>query len=206
MKAAQQSLFDHEISLPYKGKTADFIKIIEFNRDESSDADKFQIEYSFHISPFGEILIASTDKGICFVWFTDDQSSALAELEKRFPLAQLENKSANCHLEVIQFFNNDSTTWPTINVHLKGTAFQIKVWQSLLEIPFGKQTNYIEIAKAINQPNASRAVGTAIGKNPIAFLIPCHRVVQTNGQLGGYRWGLNRKSSIIQWEMESNRK
>lgn len=204
MKAAQQSLFDHETSLPAKGKPADFISIIEFNTNEFTDTDKFQIEYSFHISPFGEILIASTDKGICFVWFADDQPSALAELEKRFPLAQLEHKSANCHQEVIQFFNNDNTTWPTINVHLKGTAFQIKVWQSLLEIPFGKLANYIEIAKSIDQPNASRAVGTAIGKNPIAMLIPCHRIVQTNGQLGGYRWGLERKASIIKWELGSN--
>lgn len=204
MKAAQQSLFDHETSLPAKGKPADFISIIELNTNEFTDTDKFQIEYSFHISPFGEILIASTDKGICFVWFADDQPSALAELEKRFPLAQLEHKSANCHQEVIQFFNNDSTTWPTINVHLKGTAFQIKVWQSLLEIPFGKLANYIEIAKSIDQPNASRAVGTAIGKNPIAMLIPCHRIVQTNGQLGGYRWGLERKASIIKWELGSN--
>jgi AraC family transcriptional regulator of adaptative response/methylated-DNA-[protein]-cysteine methyltransferase len=204
MKAAQQSLFDHEFGLSnQRVKPADFINIIEFNTDDSVDTENFQIEYSFHISPFGEILIASTDKGICFVWFADDQPSAIAELEKRFPLAQFEHKAANCQQEVMHFFNNDSATWPRINLHLKGTEFQIKVWKAVLEIPLGKLTNYIEIAKEINQPNASRAVGTAIGKNPIALLIPCHRVVQTNGQLGGYRWGLERKASIIKWELGS---
>ncbi len=206
MKAAQQSLFEHEISLPSKGKPADFINIIEINTDEPAHDQNFQINYSFTNSSFGELLIASSDKGICFVWFTDDQSSALTELGKRFPSAKIEQKSTQEHLDVLCYFNKDITSWRKIDLHLKGTAFQIKVWQSLLEIPFGKLTNYIEIAKAINQPNASRAVGTAIGKNPIAMLIPCHRVVQTNGQLGGYRWGLNRKSSIIQWEIERNRK
>lgn len=204
MKAAQQSLFDYETSLPSKGKPADFINITEINTDDSSQVQKFDINYSYTNSTFGELLIASTDKGICFVWFADDQTSAIAELKKRFPSAKLEEKSTQEHLDVMSFFNKDFTTWPTINLHLKGTAFQIKVWQSLLEIPFGKLTNYIEIAKAIKQPNASRAVGTAIGKNPIAFLIPCHRVVQTNGQLGGYRWGIERKASIIKWELGSN--
>ena len=204
MKAVQQSLFDREISLPAIGKPADFINITEMNTDEASQNQKFEINYSFSNSAFGELLIASTDQRICFVWFVENQTSAINELETRFPSANLEQKSTKEHQGVLCFFNKDINAWPKLNLHLKGTAFQIKVWQSLLEIPFGKLTNYIEIAKASNQPNASRAVGTAIGKNPIAFLIPCHRVVQTNGQLGGYRWGLERKASIIKWELGSN--
>ena len=101
------------------------------------------------------------------------------------------------------FFNHDASKWPKINLHLQGTEFQVKVWNALLDIPFGTSTNYISIATEIENPKASRAVGTAIGKNPIAFIIPCHRVVQTNGQLGGYRWGIDRKAELIKWENKS---
>ncbi len=204
MKAAQQSLFDND---PYlsgpKVIPADFITITEINTKAPAQSGDFEIHYSFSDSPFGELFIASTHKGICFVWFVDDKASAIAELETRFPSAQLEPKSTQEHQEVIYFFNHDATKWPKINLHLQGTEFQLKVWKALLNIPFGTSTNYINIATEIEKPKASRAVGTAIGKNPIAFLIPCHRVVQTNGQLGGYRWGIDRKAELIKWENKS---
>jgi AraC family transcriptional regulator of adaptative response/methylated-DNA-[protein]-cysteine methyltransferase len=173
---------------------------------ESADQKDFQIKYGFYPSHWGELLIASTDQSICFVWFLEDHTSAINELEKRFPSSSIEQQQMQVHQKVIHFFNSDGASQPHINLHLKGTLFQLKVWRALSEIPFGKLVNYMDIAKSIGQPNASRAVGTAIGKNPIAVLIPCHRVVQTNGQLGGYRWGLERKTAIIKWEMESNRK
>ena len=87
-----------------------------------------------------------------------------------------------------------------IKLHLKGTEFQLKVWESLLKIPMGELTTYGEIAKNIGNNKASRAVGTAIGSNPVAFLIPCHRVIQSSGHFGGYMWGTTRKTVIIGWE------
>jgi AraC family transcriptional regulator of adaptative response/methylated-DNA-[protein]-cysteine methyltransferase len=94
----------------------------------------------------------------------------------------------------------ENTASKTIALHVKGTEFQLKVWAALLEIPFGELSNYGEIAQQIGHSKASRAVGTAIGSNPIALLIPCHRVVQANGKLGGFKWGLERKAAIIAWE------
>lgn len=164
---------------------------------------EIQINYSFVQTDFGEILVASTHKGICLIWFTESRSEAITELSKRFPGSSIEEKAEDLHQAVLQFFLPDDSMWPKLNVLVQGSPFQLKVWKALLQIPFGQLTNYKNIADQIEQPNASRAVGTAIGKNPIAFLIPCHRVVQTNGQLGGYMWGINRKSAIIKWEQEA---
>lgn len=203
MKAAQQSLFDNDPNLTGPKVTlADFIAITEINTEAPAQLRDFEIRYSFSDSPFGELLIASTHKGICFVWFVDDKASAIAELETRFGSAKLEHKSTKEHQDVMCFFNHDATKWPKINLHLQGTEFQLKVWKALLNIPFSTSTNYISIATEIENPKSSRAVGTAIGKNPVAFLIPCHRVVQTNGQLGGYMWGIDRKAAILRWERE----
>jgi AraC family transcriptional regulator of adaptative response/methylated-DNA-[protein]-cysteine methyltransferase len=97
-------------------------------------------------------------------------------------------------------FRDDWTDLDRIKLHLKGTAFQIKVWNALLRIPTGALKSYIEVARETGDPGASRAVGTAIGKNPVAYLIPCHRVITSSGNLGGYHWGIDRKSAIIGWE------
>ena len=98
-------------------------------------------------------------------------------------------------------FQNDWSNLPDIKLHLKGTDFQLKVWETLLKIPMGELSTYGDIAKKIQNPNASRAVGTAIGSNPVAFLIPCHRVIQSSGNFGGYMWGNTRKTAIIGWEV-----
>ncbi|HLW30052.1 MAG TPA: methylated-DNA--[protein]-cysteine S-methyltransferase, partial [Brumimicrobium sp.] len=100
----------------------------------------------------------------------------------------------------ILFFSQDWARIKKIKLHIKGTDFQLKVWKTLLEIPLGKLSTYGEIAQHIQKPKAARAVGTAIGSNPIAFLIPCHRVVQSSGGIGGYMWGADRKVKIINWE------
>ena len=97
-------------------------------------------------------------------------------------------------------FQEDWKQLDQIKLHLAGTPFQLKVWESLLKIPMGHLTTYGDIAQTIQNPNASRAVGTAIGSNPVAFLIPCHRVIQNSGHIGGYMWGLDKKSAIIGWE------
>lgn len=158
------------------------------------------IQYSYASSFFGEFLVASTSKGICFLAFETASSDSLIELQQLFPKAQFVEKQTDFHLQAIQFFQR---TWehPTsLHLHLKATPFQLKVWESLLKIPFGEVATYGAIASKINNPTAQRAVGTAIGSNPVAYLIPCHRVIQSSGQIGGYKWGPTRKSAILGWE------
>ncbi|NNF18325.1 MAG: methylated-DNA--[protein]-cysteine S-methyltransferase [Flavobacteriaceae bacterium] len=159
-----------------------------------------EIHYEFYDSVFGKVLIASTDKGICQVLFTEDEEKALAKLQGSFPKAMLEKKAEPIHLEALRRFQADPNSEEPLALHLKGTPFQLKVWQALLRIPEGRVKTYGQIAAEIEMPKASRAVGTAIGSNPVGFLIPCHRVIQSSGALGGYRWGVNRKSAILGWE------
>jgi AraC family transcriptional regulator of adaptative response/methylated-DNA-[protein]-cysteine methyltransferase len=158
------------------------------------------INYSFAHSPFGNILVASTPRGICHLAFVDEQDSALADLMVRFPAATF-----NCIVDHLQqnalfIFTQQWDKLKDIKLHLRASPFQLKVWETLLKIPAGRLTTYGTIASTINAPKAARAVGTAIGDNPIAFLIPCHRIIQSSGALGGYAWGLTRKSAIIGWE------
>ncbi|MGO1244388.1 MAG: methylated-DNA--[protein]-cysteine S-methyltransferase [Sphingobacterium sp.] len=159
-----------------------------------------QISYGYYPTPFGTALIASTQKGICMVAFEDDAAGSLATLRKNFSCAVIQKYNDPAHLPVLDFFAGDWTNLKTIKLHLRGTAFQLKVWEALLKIPMGKLTTYQYIARELDNENAARAVGTAIGNNPIAFLIPCHRVIQSSGLLGGYRWGLTRKTALIVWE------
>jgi AraC family transcriptional regulator of adaptative response/methylated-DNA-[protein]-cysteine methyltransferase len=162
------------------------------------------INYSFSNTPFGEVIIASTDKGICYTAFQEHQAHSIAQLQLQFPNAHLKNQIDNIQQNALSIFNDDWTNLPSIKLHLKGTPFQLQVWQSLLKIPQGKLSTYGQIAANLNRKNASRAVGNAIGSNPVAFLIPCHRVIQSNGTYGGYKWGSNLKSAIIGWEASKN--
>lgn len=158
------------------------------------------IQYSFNESPFGQIIVASTAKGICYLAFIDNETVGEIELKKQFPNANYQKQSDEIQQSVLSFFQQDWSNLKKVKLHLKGTDFQLKVWQALLQIPLGELTTYGNIAEKINQPKASRAVGTAIGSNPIAYLIPCHRVIQTSGKMGGYRWKPLRKKIMIGWE------
>ncbi len=158
------------------------------------------INYSFAESPFGELIIASTEKGVCHIAFEDNGTQALTMLKQRFPNAAYHQIVDKFQQDTLYIFQKDWSNLDKIKLHLNGTAFQLKVWESLLRIPMGNLTTYGDIAKHIGKPTASRAVGTAIGNNPIAFLIPCHRVIQASGNIGGYMWGPTRKSAIIGWE------
>ena len=158
------------------------------------------IYYSFAESPFGNIIVASTEKGICYMAFEDDEEKALNDLATKFPNAHHEQKLTMIQQHALFIFQNDWSKLPEIRLHLKGTPFQLKIWECLLKIPMGKLSTYGTIAHQIGSPKASRAVGTAIGHNPVAFLIPCHRVIQSNGNFGGYMWGNTRKTAIIGWE------
>ncbi|MDF2381240.1 methylated-DNA--[protein]-cysteine S-methyltransferase [Nostoc ellipsosporum NOK] len=158
------------------------------------------IHYSFAESPFGQLIIASTTKGICYMAFEDDQQKAIVGLQQKFPQAQIAEGMGLHQDNAIQFFQRDWTRLPEIRLHLRGTDFQLKVWESLLKIPMGRLSTYGSIAERIGNGRASRAVGTAIGDNPVAFLIPCHRVIRSSGVIGQYMWGTTRKTAIIGWE------
>ena len=161
---------------------------------------KLTINYCFAESPFGQLIVASTTKGVCHLFFAEQKNQALAELKQRFPNAQYHQVIDKFQQDALFIFQNDWQQLDQIKLHLNGTAFQLKVWQALLSIPLGRLSSYGNIAKTIKQPSASRAVGTAIGSNPVAFLIPCHRVIQATGNIGSYMWGPTRKSAIIAWE------
>lgn len=159
-----------------------------------------QIQYSFAKTLFGDIIIASTQKGICHLAFVANQQTETEKLFKLFPNASFVQKTDLLQQNALQFFSNDWNDLHKIKLHLKGTPFQLKVWQSLLKIPLGNISTYATIAENILSPKATRAVGTAIGANPVAFLIPCHRVIKSSGIIGEYHWGSNRKVAILGWE------
>ncbi|HXB28567.1 MAG TPA: methylated-DNA--[protein]-cysteine S-methyltransferase, partial [Puia sp.] len=159
------------------------------------------INYSRAETIFGDILIASTEKGICHISFIQENlKSPEEEIINRFPSSTLEQKTDLHQQQALKLFREDWSDLNQVKLHLKGTAFQIKVWNALLHIPLGSLKSYLNIANEIGDVNASRAVGTAIGNNPVAFLIPCHRVITSSGNLGGYHWGVDRKSAMIGWE------
>ena len=162
--------------------------------------EALHIHYSFAETIFGSVIIASTPKGICHMAFSEVDRDALAYLKKQFPRATFIEDQDELQRKALAIFQQDQHSLSEIKLHLKGTDFQLKVWQSLLKIPMGQLSSYAHIAQEIGQERASRAVGTAIGSNPVAFLIPCHRVIQSSGQRGGYMWGTTRKTAMIGWE------
>lgn len=200
----QATLFDaaFETGLSGTGRLHDlFINIEGMTPAEYRNGGKsLSINYSFAESPFGNLLVASTKKGICYMAFDDGEANTLHNLKQKFPNATLHKKSDLIQQNALFIFQNDWSKLPEIKLHLKGTDFQLKVWETLLKIPMGRLSTYHNIAEQIGSPNASRAVGTAIGSNPVAFLIPCHRVIQSSGKIGGYMWGNTRKTAIIGWE------
>ena len=161
------------------------------------------IRYGVHETPFGSCLIAVTERGITDLRFLDEADNVenvVAQLRSEWPSADC-TSDATATLPYIQqlFYTKDDLTQP-LPVLLRGTNFQIKVWEALLRIPTGRLVSYDDVARSIGQPTASRAVGTAIGSNRLAYLIPCHRVLQKSGGLGGYRWGTARKQAMLGYE------
>jgi len=163
------------------------------------------VRYGFHPAPFGECLIATTTRGVCHLAFVQPVSrrEALDRLRKEWPLADLVPDQDATRAAVAKAFPPPgSAAQPSLAIHVKGTNFQLKVWRALLEIPVGQVTTYGAIAAAIGDPKASRAVGTAVGSNPVSYLIPCHRVIRASGELGGYAWGPDRKRVMLALESE----
>lgn len=157
------------------------------------------IYYSTFITRFGKYLVASTTKGICAVFFCNKVIDALTALKSRWPKATFIEKTKPSHKTVQKYFLHQKNI-SGIKFHLQGTDFQIKVWKALLTIPRGKTSTYAQIAKQIGRSKAVRAVGTAVGANPIGYLIPCHRVLSSDGGIGGYRWGTKIKHAMLTYE------
>lgn len=171
---------------------------------DKKESTQEEIAYSLYNAPhFKQLFIGSTSSGICFLAPISSLEPGMEELKEQFPKATLIHKKSLMQESVSSFFNGRHSTKEKIQLHLMGTTFQLKVWMALLSIPMGKTTTYQSIAEQIGHTKAYRAVGTAIGKNPISLLIPCHRVIRSDGKLGGYRWGKQIKEEILNWE--SNR-
>jgi AraC family transcriptional regulator of adaptative response/methylated-DNA-[protein]-cysteine methyltransferase len=200
----QASLFDaaHETGLSGTGRLHDLFVGIEgmTPADYKNGGQNLTINYSVSTCPFGNLIVASTPKGICHMAFFDDEATAMAALQSRFANARFIAGTDAMQQNALRVFTGDWTNPTQIKLHLKGTDFQLKVWETLLKIPLGQLTTYGAVADAIHRPKASRAVGTAIGSNPVTYLIPCHRVITSSGTLGGYMWGETRKTAIIGWE------
>lgn len=215
------TLFDtaFETGLSGTGRLHDlFIGIEGMTPGEyKNGGEALSINYSFAESPFGEIIVAATSKGICHLAFAgrsgeasaspasgkispDDEKAAFADLRERYPNATYRQTVDLIQQNALYIFSQDWSRLSDIKLHLKGTPFQIKVWEALLNIPMGSLSSYSLISEKIGNPAAARAVGSAVGSNPVAFLIPCHRVIRSTGETGEYHWGSTRKTAMIGWE------
>lgn len=205
LKQTHASLFDTacEVGLSGTGRLHDlFVNIEGMTPGEYKNGGQaLRINYSFAETPFGQVMVASTDKGICHLAFVDEgEEEALGSLKQLFPNATYTQCPDRKQEDALSVFNRDWSKPDEIKLHLKGTSFQLKVWETLLKIPVGGLTTYADLAMKSGHEGACRAVGTAIGRNPVAFLIPCHRVIKATGDIGNYHWGEVRKEAIIGWE------
>lgn len=212
--AASKNLLDltAEVGLSSPGRLHDlFVSLEAMSPGEfKADGANLQIVYGIHQTPFGACLIAMTQRGICNLQFLPgaDESDAERILRIDWPQAKLIEDVARTQESCDRITalwqspntNAASSHGSPIVLHIKGTNFQIQTWRALLKIPIGQMTTYQGLATAMGRPTAARAVGNAVGKNPVGYLIPCHRVIRESGQLGGYRWGVDRKSVILGWE------
>ncbi|WP_270671982.1 methylated-DNA--[protein]-cysteine S-methyltransferase [Aeromonas sp. QDB17] len=160
------------------------------------------IDHGVHDTPFGQAFVALTPRGVCNFSFLDDQApeAPLAALAQRWPAAELREAPSRTQGVIHTMFDSSKKADRPLSLHVSGTNFQISVWRALLQIPPARVVSYAQVASAVGNPKAARAVGLAVGANPVALMIPCHRVIQQNGKLGGYHWGETRKQAIHAWE------
>ncbi|TGK44722.1 bifunctional helix-turn-helix domain-containing protein/methylated-DNA--[protein]-cysteine S-methyltransferase [Leptospira andrefontaineae] len=178
-----------------------FVNIEGMTPGEYKNGGKdLSINYSYAECPFGKLLVASTPKGICYISFFENEKKVFQELKSIFPNATYNQTVDMIQQNALFIFTHDWSKLGNIKLHLKGTDFQLKVWETLLRIPMGKLSTYGQIGEQMGNPKATRAIGTAIGNNPVAFLIPCHRVIRSSGEFGEYHWGDSRKVAMIGWE------
>ena len=174
--------------------------------DYKRRGEGLEMAYGFHASPFGEALLIATERGLAGLAFVDEdkgqtRQDALADMMQRWPRAHYVEAPGKTAPHAKQIF--EAAGWSRerpMRLVMIGTDFDVRVWQTLLKIPMGRAVSYTDIARHIGAPAASRAVGSAVGRNPISFVVPCHRVLRGDGSLGGYHWGLTRKRALIGWE------
>ncbi|MDO6687295.1 MULTISPECIES: methylated-DNA--[protein]-cysteine S-methyltransferase [unclassified Agarivorans] len=208
LQRAQQQLAEsnsvlelaYDLGLSSAGRLYDlFVNIAAVTPGEAKSLGAgIQIYYGWGLTPFGWAFVASTTRGICQLSFceTEDDSAPLDELNKAWPKAQCCLDETLSQQLLSQVFDGGNSQQP-LSLWLKGTNFQLQVWQALLKLPFGSLCSYQFLAEQVSSSNATRAVASAVAKNPIAFVIPCHRVIRSSGALGGYRWGLERKQLMM---------
>jgi AraC family transcriptional regulator of adaptative response/methylated-DNA-[protein]-cysteine methyltransferase len=173
--------------------------------DYKRRGEGLEMIYGFHASPFGEALLIATERGLAGLAFVDEdkgqtRADALADMMQRWPKAHYVEDPARTTPHARQVFGSDARKDRPVRLVMIGTDFDVRVWEALLKIPMGRAVSYTDIARHIGAPSASRAVGSAVGRNPISFVVPCHRVLRGDGSLGGYHWGLTRKRALIGWE------
>ena len=195
-----------EVGLSGNGRLHDlFLKYESCTPGEfKSEGAGILIQWATIETPFGTALIAETSKGICKVGFVNSSDQAIVELRGEFPNASFREGLGKNGILLAKYFNDWKVPQEKINIFFKGTPFQIQVWRALIRIPYGELRTYQDISNEIAKPKAVRAVGTAIGKNPIAYLIPCHRVIKNDGHSGGYRWDPTRKKIINAFEQATS--
>ncbi len=161
------------------------------------------LRYGFHPSPFGTAVVIASERGLAGLAFADagEDMAALADMRRRWPQATyIADQAATARLAQRIFDPGQWSAEQPLRVVLIGTDFEVRVWETLLKIPMGRATTYSDIAARLGAPKASRAVGAAVGKNPISFVVPCHRVLGKSGALTGYHWGITRKQAMLGWE------
>ena len=173
--------------------------------DYKRRGEGLEMVYGFHACPFGEALLIATERGVAGLAFVDEdkgqsRQDALVDMMQRWPKARYVEAPAKTALHARQIFASEWSRDQPVRLVMIGTDFDVRVWQTLLKIPMGRAVSYTDIARHIGAPSASRAVGSAVGRNPISFVVPCHRVLRGDGSLGGYHWGLTRKRALIGWE------
>lgn len=160
-----------------------------------------RVRFGFVATPFGKGLLAATERGIChFSFLTDGRDAAFEEMAEAWPAAEFSEDDPWAAETVSKIFAPPPPSGDPLRLHLRGSNFQIKVWEALLDIPFGAAVTYGQLGKLTGTPGGARAVGGAVGANPVAFLIPCHRVLRATGSFGGYHWGVDRKRAMLLWE------
>ena len=165
--------------------------------------DDLVLRYGFHASPFGEAIVVAAPRGLAGLGFVDDgdRKAALEDMRRRWPRAQLlPDEEGTVALARRAFDPEEWRADRPLRVVMIGSDFEVRVWETLLAIPMGRAATYSDIAQRLGKPKAARAVGAAVGRNPISFVVPCHRVLGRSGALTGYHWGLARKQAIIGWE------
>lgn len=210
LKETRATLFDTTLELGFSSTSRLhdlFVKIEGMTPGEyKNGGENLSINYAFADTPFGNVIIASTNKGICHMTFADKgREEALDRLKSSFPNADYKHSSDKKQQNALFVFTHDWNKLQEIKLHLKGTDFQLKIWETLLKVPSGGLTTYSDLALKAGYERAQRAVGTALGNNPVVFLIPCHRVIQASGIIGNYRYGEKRKNAIIGWEAAKNK-